>query len=58
LLLRLAGEGKLHVSSCLFRDDTVSATHPLLGPMTFLRQGIVAMERADDKPKTKVTPNP
>ena len=58
LLLRLPGEGILHVSSCLFRDDTVLATHPLLGPMTFLRQGIVAMERADAKSRTRAIPNP
>jgi hypothetical protein len=36
----------------------VSAVHPLLGPLEFRREGIVALERADAKPKPKSAPEP
>ena len=44
-VLRLHGEGSLRVSSCLFRDDSVRAVHPLLGPLQFVRKDVAAMER-------------
>ena len=40
--LRLSGEGSLRVSSCTFSPDSVSARHPLLGPMKIKRSGVVA----------------
>lgn len=55
-LLKLRGDGSLRVSSCRFTDATVSAIHPLLGPLELRREGIVAMERAEAKPKTKAKP--
>ncbi len=55
-VLRLRGEGALSVASCLFSGDAVSAVHPLLGPMNFRRQGIVALERNDPKPKPAPEP--
>ena len=51
--LRLSGEGLLRVSSCTFSPDSVSARHPLLGPITIKRSGVVAMERMDSKPGGK-----
>ena len=54
--LRLRGEGALRVASCLFSGDAVSAVHPLLGPMNFHREGIVALERNDSKPKAAPEP--
>ena len=55
-VLRLRGEGSLRVTSCLFTEETVSAVHPLLGPLNFRRDGIVAMERTDPKPKPAPEP--
>lgn len=55
-VLRLRGEGSLRVASCLFSGDAVSAVHPLLGPMNFRREGIVALERIDSKPKAASEP--
>jgi hypothetical protein len=55
-VLRFRGEGLLQVSSCQFDQDTVSAVHPLLGPLKFQREGIVAMERTDSKPKPAPEP--
>ena len=51
--LRLRGEGSIRVSSCAFSPDSVSARHPLLGPMNIKRTGIVAMERLESKPEGK-----
>lgn len=44
-VLRLPGEGSLGVSSCEFTGDSASAVHPLLGPLTFRRDGILSIER-------------
>lgn len=55
-VLRLRGDGSLHVTSCQFTENTVSAVHPLLGPMEFPRKGIVAMERTDSKSKPATEP--
>lgn len=49
-VLRLAGEGSLRVASCQFDGDSASAVHPLLGPLKFRREGIVAMERNSPTP--------
>jgi hypothetical protein len=45
-VLRLPGEGSLGVSSCEFSGDTASAVHPLLGPLSFRRGGILSIERS------------
>jgi hypothetical protein len=55
-VLRLRGEGSLHVATCRFTEAAVAAVHPLLGPMNFLRDGIVAMERTDSNSKTAPKP--
>jgi len=55
-VLRLHGDGELHVSSCLFDDDKVTAVHPLLGQMKFSRGGIVGFERVASKTKTTTKP--
>ena len=44
-VLHLRGEGSLRLSSCLFTDDTVAATHPLLGKLQLRRDGIMTIER-------------
>jgi hypothetical protein len=50
-VLRLPGDGSLSVASCQFSGDTASAIHPLLGPLTFRRGGITAMERIPTAPE-------
>jgi hypothetical protein len=45
-VLRLQENGSLRVSSCTFTETTVTAVHPLLGPLTLRRSGVTAMERA------------
>jgi hypothetical protein len=50
-VLRLAGEGALGVASCQFNGESASAVHPLLGPLTLRRGGIVAMERNKPAPE-------
>lgn len=52
LILRMRGKGEMRVSSCVFGDATVKATHPLLGPMEFARDGISSLERREI-PKAK-----
>lgn len=50
-VLRLPGDGALRVSSCQFSGDSASAVHSLLGPLTFRRGGITAMERIPPAPE-------
>lgn len=50
-VLRLPGDGSLSVASCQFSGDSASAVHPLLGPLTFRRGGITAMERIPTAPE-------
>lgn len=50
-VLRLPGDGALRVSTCQFSGDIASAVHPLLGPLTFRRGGITAMERISPAPE-------
>ncbi|MES2922321.1 MAG: hypothetical protein V4819_12285 [Verrucomicrobiota bacterium] len=51
--LRLRGDGSLHVSSCTFTEDSISALHPLLGALKINRAGVTALERLDAKPEVK-----
>lgn len=51
--LRLRGGGSLRVSSCAFSEDSVTASHPLLGALKIRRAGVSAMERMDAKPEAK-----
>lgn len=47
--LRLKGDGLLRVSACSFPGERIEAVHPLLGPLTFSREGVVALERLEEK---------
>lgn len=47
--LRLRGDGMLRVSSCSFPGDRIEAVHPLLGPLSFSRDGVMALERLEKK---------
>ena len=51
--LRLRGDGSLHVSSCIFTGDAITARHPLLGALQINRGGVTALERLDGKPEVK-----
>ncbi len=46
-VIRLRGKGSLGVTSCRFADDGISAVHPLLGPLSLHRDGVVSLERPD-----------
>lgn len=48
-IIQLLGGGSLRVTSCRFTESTVSAAHPLLGPLELHRDGIVSMQRANKK---------
>ena len=50
-VLRLQENGLLHVTSCSFTESTVSAVHPLLGPLGIRRSGITTLERVVSKDK-------
>lgn len=51
--VRLRGDGSLHVASCIFTGDSISARHPLLGMLTINRAGVTALERLDAPPEAK-----
>ena len=55
-VLKLRSDGSLQVESCQFTQDTVTATHPLLGPLTLRRDGILSMERRIPKPEPAAEP--
>ena len=55
-LLRLHGGGSLRVGACEFEGETVSTTHPLLGPLKFRLDGILSIERVP--PETGDTTEP
>ena len=55
-VLRLPGEGSLGVSSCEFTGESASAAHPLLGPLTFQRGGILSIERIPSAAGTSQKP--
>lgn len=48
-LLRLKDKGELSVSTCRFDAENVTATHPLLGPVTIKRSGVTSLQRTDAK---------
>ena len=45
LVLKVHGGGELHVESCRFAGDRISARHPLLGELALNRAALVAVER-------------
>ncbi len=49
-VIRLRDHGSLRVSSCRFDGDSVSAVHPLLGALSFKRDGLTVIEWAAAKP--------
>lgn len=53
-VLRLQANGSLRVSSCSFTETSVSATHPLLGPLVIRRTGVSELAHLD--PKSKEAP--
>ena len=54
LVLRLKGEGSIQVSSCVFTDELVKVTHPLLGEMELNRESVIALEkRQRPEPKSR-----
>ena len=55
-MLRLRGEGSLRLASCLFTEDSVTAVHPLLGPLNLRRDGVLSMERIESKPEPAPEP--
>ncbi len=55
-VLKLRGNGSIQVESCHFTEDTVTAAHPLLGPLTLRRDGILSMERTIPKPEPAPEP--
>jgi hypothetical protein len=55
-VLRLPGEGSLGLSSCEFTGDSTFAVHPLLGPLTFGRGGILSIERSPSAAGTSPKP--
>lgn len=44
-ILKLKGDGSLHVTSCSFSETSVNAAHPLLGDLEIKRAGVTALER-------------
>ena len=49
VVLKLAGEGALKVTSCRLDDGNFTVTHPLLGDLKIARKGVTALE----KPKSQ-----
>jgi hypothetical protein len=45
LVLKVHGGGELHVESCRFAGDRISARHPLLGELALNRAALIAVER-------------
>lgn len=43
--LSLRGDGSLRMASCVITENTVTAVHPLLGPLSIQRRGITALRR-------------
>ncbi|MEO5916449.1 MAG: hypothetical protein ABIS50_19590 [Luteolibacter sp.] len=54
-VLKLRGDGVLHMASCEFSESGVTAAHPLLGTLQINRGGVTALERlrpnSDPKPE-------
>ncbi len=55
-VLRLQGNGLLHVTSCAFTENSVTATHPLLGALAIRRAGVSSMVHTASKPKDAPEP--
>jgi len=51
IILRLRGETSLQVASCVFSDDLITASHPLLGDLQIRRGNVVALEFIHTNPK-------
>jgi hypothetical protein len=58
LTLRLRNDGLLTVTSCVFSEATVTASHPLLGMLKIERTGISSVQwvAPEPKPKLKIKP--
>ncbi len=54
--LRLHGKGFLQVASCTFSGDNVEVSHPLLGRLSLLRDGVSTLERSPAKPQAVPAP--
>jgi hypothetical protein len=52
--LRLRGEGRIQVASCVFSENVIAAKHALLGDLNIKRDGVAAIELLDPSPATKV----
>ena len=48
-VLKLRGEGSLQMNSCVFSDQGITASHPLLGPLMIRRGGLTELERFQPK---------
>lgn len=44
-IVRLQGGGALRVASCAIADESILASHPMLGPLKIRRAGVVSLER-------------
>ena len=51
-VLKLRGEGSLHMSSCVFSEKGITARHPLLGPLEIRSGGVTELERLQPQPDT------
>ncbi len=51
-VLRLRGDGSLHLSSILLGADAATVVHPLLGTVKLLREGILSLEKIPAKTET------
>lgn len=54
-IVRLRGGGALQVMSCVISEESITASHPLLGQLVIRRAGVVALERLREpaKPETE-----
>jgi len=50
-ILRLKGDGSLHVSSCRLDGEAATVVHPLLGQLGLQRSGITGLEKSVAKSK-------
>jgi hypothetical protein len=55
-VLNLRGNCSLHLNSCVFSDEAVTAEHPLLGSLTVARAGVASFERRSIPPKAIPAP--
>jgi hypothetical protein len=55
-ILKLKGDGSLHVSSCRLDGDVATVTHPLLGKLDLQRAGITGLEKSVAKTKPSSEP--